>query len=154
MSIVLVVECRGCILDQELVKRTLSFVFWLNASKMLPFHLVFLYWLFPSSAVLLGPNSGATDAASSVGKTGCKNGQNKQLLGVAKGCHSSPVQQWQRAQTIQWQQKQQLWGSLILSCLSQYCSSFSHTQWAKAHTKVLGIHNLFTTPVHLPDEGY
>lgn len=51
---------------------------------MLPFHLVFLQWLFPSSAVQLGPNSGAADAASGVGKAGCRNGQNQELLRAAK----------------------------------------------------------------------
>lgn len=87
MPVVLVVDCLGRIFDQELVELAVSFVFWLNASKMLPFHLVFLHWLFPGSAVQLGLNSGAADAASRAAKAGCRNGQNQQLLGLAKWLH-------------------------------------------------------------------
>ena len=116
----------------------------------------------------LGPNSGAAADVSGAGKAGCRNGQNQQLLGVAKrlwqpdlsveshaGCYScgagglglmrhrlllprqprEAVAVTKCAQTSQWQQKQQLWESLVPSCLSQRCPSFSHTQGAKAHTK-------------------
>lgn len=84
MPVVLILGCLGCILDQELVELTVSFVFWLNASKMFVFHLIFLHWLFLRHAVHLGPNSGAADTASGAGKSGCRNGQIQQLLGVAK----------------------------------------------------------------------
>lgn len=166
--VVLIWGCLGCLLDQELVELTVSSVFWLNASKLFVFHLIFLHWLFPRRAVQLGPNSGAADAASGTGKSGCRNGQIQQLLGVAKwlwqpdlsvesqaGCCScgvggfSLMGHWlllpqqpcaamagtKCAQTSQWQQKPQLRGSFISSCVSQCCPSFSHTQGPKAHTK-------------------
>lgn len=84
MPVVLILGCLGCILDQELMELTVSFVFWLNASKMFVFHLIFLHWLFLRHAVHLGPNSGAAETASGAGKSGCRNGHIQQLLGVAK----------------------------------------------------------------------
>lgn len=76
-------------------------VFWLNASQMFLFHLVFLHWLFPSTAVQLGLNLGAADAPSSAVKAGCRNGQNSNSLRWQKIAASCKC-----AQTCQWQQKQ------------------------------------------------
>lgn len=59
-------------------------VFWLNASQMLLFRLVFLHWLFPNAAVQLGPSLGAADVPSGAGKAAYGNGQNQQLTEEAK----------------------------------------------------------------------
>lgn len=148
---------------------------------MLPFHLVFLQWLFPSSAVQLGPNSGAADAASGVGKAGCRNGQNQQLLGAAKWlwqldlsvesyscgagglglmghCSLLPRQPLAAvavtkcAQTSQRQQKQQLWAPRPQLSVSALPTFFPYPGSQGTHQKVSGTQNLFSSPVHLPDE--
>lgn len=130
MPVVLDVDCLGWTLDQKFMELAVSFVFWLNASQMLLFHLVFLHWLFPSTALQLGPNL-AADAPSGAGRAGCRNGQNQQLPEVAKDC--SPVQQWLSVPKPSRSSSSE--SPLCPAVLSQYCSSFSRTQGAKAHTK-------------------
>lgn len=85
--------CAGCCLPElnpwlriRGANSVFCSVFWLNASQMFLFHLVFLHWLFLSTAVQLGLNLGAADAPSGAGKAGCRSGQNQQLPEVAKDC--------------------------------------------------------------------
>lgn len=75
-------------------------VFRLNASHMFLFHLVFLHWLFPSTAVQLGLNLGAADAPRGAGKAAGRNGQSSNSLRWQEAAASCKC-----AQTSQWQQK-------------------------------------------------